>query len=293
MKDLSIIIVSFNTKDITKKSLSLLKKNFSYYPLDYEVIVVDNDSKDGSGKMLKELEKKWPQLKVILAKDNLGFGKANNLGLKHTQGRYILYLNSDVFVYDLDFRDLIYLLDNDRQIGAMTIKLKLPVGGIDPACHRGLPTIWRSLVYFLGLEKIFFNFPLLNRFFGGYHLVWKNLDEVHEVEVVSGAFLLTRKEILDKIGGFDEDYFAYGEDVEMCYQIKKLGYKIIYYPLWSAVHLKSVSGLKKKDVKVRKKTSFYFYDSMKIFYRKHFEKNHPWFLNQLVYRSIDLLRLIR
>jgi len=108
------------------------------------------------------------------------------------------------------------------------------------------------------------------------------------VDVITGAFLLSKKEILDKIGGFDEDYFAYGEDIEMAFQIKKLGYKIIYYPLWKVLHLKSVSGLKKKrNEVVRKRTSVYFFDSMKIFYNKHYSQNHWWLINKLVFLAID------
>ncbi len=288
MISLSIIIVSFNTKDITKNCLLSLKKNFSKYPLNYEIIVVDNASKDGSVEMLKKLKKNWKNLKIILSKENLGFGKGNNLGLKKAKGKYILYLNSDTIVEDLDFNDLVNLLDFRKEIGALTVRVNLLDGNIDPACHRGFPTLWRSFCYFAGLEKIFKNVPLLNRIFGGYHLCHLNLNEVHEIESATGAFFLTRKEILDKIGGFDEDYFAYGEDIEMAWQIKSLGYKIFYYPLWNIIHLKSVSGLKKKETKIRKKTSFYFYDSMKIFYRKHYEKKYPFFINKLVYFAIDL-----
>ena len=132
------------------------------------------------------------------------------------------------------------------------------------------------------------NVPILNKLFGGYHLVDLNLNGIHEIDVLTGAFLFTKREILDKFGGFDKDYFAYGEDIEMAFQIKKLGYKIIYYPLWKVLHLKSVSGLKKKDSNIRRKTSHYFYDSMKIFYSKHYAKDHNWITNKLVYLAIDI-----
>lgn len=292
MKSFSIIIISFNTKSITKECLKKLKNNFKKYPIDYEVIVVDNGSQDGSVEMLKNIEKKWSNLKLIIFKKNLGFGKGNNLGLKKATGRYILYLNSDAMVDDLDFNDLINLMDKYPDIGALTVKVVLPTGDIDPASHRGFPTLWRSFTYFSGLEKIFFKVPILNKIFGGYHLVHLNINEVHEIEAGTGAFLLVRKEILDKIGGFDEDYFAYGEDIEMAWQIKKLGYKILYYPLWQVLHLKSMSGLKKGDKVIRKKTSFYFYDSMKIFYKKHYAQKYPSFINKLVYWAIDFKRFL-
>lgn len=292
MIDLSIIILSFNTKDITRKCLIDLKRNFKKYPLNYQIIVVDNASLDGSVDMLKKINKNWPELKVIYSKENLGFDKGNNIALPYVKGKYVLYLNSDVFIDNIDFRDLIYILENYKNIGALTVKLLLLTGEIDPACHRGFPTLWRSMGYFLGLEKFFYKIPLLNKIFGGYHLTHLNLNEVHFVDSISGAFFLTRKEILDKIGGFDEEYFAYGEDIEMCWQINKLGLKIIYYPLWTATHLKSVSGLKKKNIKIKKKTSFYFYRAMKIFYKKHYEKKYPFFINKLVYLAIDLKKFL-
>ena len=288
MIPLSIIIVSFNTKEIIKKCLLSIKANFDKYPIDYEVIVVDNDSHDGTGEFLLDLEKKQKNLHIFLNKANLGFGKANNIGLKKSKGKYILYLNSDAIITDIDFRDLIRVMEMENNIGALTIKVVLSNGEIDPASHRGFPTLWNSFTYFSGLERLFFYTPLLNKIFGGYHLVNLNLNNIHQVDVITGAFLLSKKEILDKIGGFDEDYFAYGEDIEMAFQIKKLGYKIIYYPLWKVLHLKSVSGLKKKGNEVvRKKTSVYFFDSMKIFYNKHYSQNHWWLINKLVFLAID------
>ena len=288
MISLSIIIVSFNTKEITKKCLLSLKKNFIKYPLEHEIIVVDNNSIDGTVEYLLDLEKHWNNLRIFLSKRNLGFGKGNNLGLEKSRGKYVLYLNSDAIVTDIDFWDLMNLMERQKNIGALTVKVVLSTGEIDPASHRGFPTLWRSFTYFSGLEKTFFNIPVLNKLFGGYHLVNLNLDNIHEIDVPTGAFLFTKREILDKFGGFDKDYFAYGEDIEMAFQIKKLGYKIIYYPLWKVLHLKSVSGLRKKDNNIRKKTNNYFYDSMKIFYKKHYAKDHNWLTNKLVFLAIDI-----
>ena len=290
MISLSIIIVSFNTKEITKKCLLSLKKNFIKYSLEHEIIVVDNNSTDGTVEYLLDLEKQWGDLHVFLSKKNLGFGKGNNLGLEKSMGRYILYLNSDAIVTDIDFWDLMNLMERQKNIGALTVKVVLSTGEIDPASHRGFPTLWRSFTYFSGLEKAFINIPVLNKLFGGYHLVNLNLDNIHEIDVPTGAFLFTKREILDKFGGFDKDYFAYGEDIEMAFQIKKLGYKIIYYPLWKVLHLKSVSGLRKKDNNIRKKTNNYFYDSMKIFYKKHYAKDHNWLTNKLVFLAIYIKR---
>ena len=291
MISLSIIIVSFNTKEITKKCLLSLKKNFIKYSLEHEIIVVDNNSTDGTVEYLLDLEKQWGDLHVFLSKKNLGFGKGNNFALEKSKGKYILYLNSDVIITDIDFRDLIKLMEMQKDIGALTVKVILPAGGIDPASHRGFPTLWRSFTYFSGLEKFSKNIPILNKLFGGYHLVNLNLNEIHEIDVLTGAFLFTKREIVNKFGGFDKEYFDYGEDIEMAFQIKKLGYKIIYYPLWKVLHLKSISGLKKKDKNIRKQTNDYFYDSMKIFYDKHYAKNHNWLTNKMVHLAIDIKKI--
>ena len=284
---LSIIVVVHNAFPFVDKCLgSLYKDNLK----STEIIIIDNASQEYG---LARIKHKYPFVKYIRNKKNLGFAKAVNMGAKKSKGKYILYLNSDAIITDIDFRDLINLMEMKKEIGALTVKVVLPTGEIDPASHRGFPTLWRSFTYFFGLEKLFFSIPFLNKIFGGYHLVNLNLNNIHEVDVITGAFLLTRREIVDKFGGFDEDYFAYGEDIEMAYQIKKLGYKIIYYPLWKVLHIKSVSGLKKKgNVMIRKKTSAYFYDSMKIFYRKHYAIDHNWLTNKLVYLAIDIKKNI-
>lgn len=290
--DLSIIIVSFNTKEITKKCLLSLKKNFQKYPLQYEIIVVDNSSVDGSKEMLIELQKNWLNLNLISSKKNLGYGRANNLGVSKAKGKYILYLNSDAIVSNIDFSDIIGLFESHNDIGALTVKVLLPTCKIDPASHRGFPTLWRSLCYFIGLEKLFARVPFVNKLFGGYHLSYLNLNTIHEIDAGTGAFLILRKKTVDEIGGFDKDFFMYGEDLEMAYQIKNRGLKIYYYPLWEVVHLKYSSGLKTADKKIKFNTRFHFYKSMKIFYQKHYADKNFWLVNQLVYLFIDFKKQI-
>ncbi len=285
---LSIIIVSFNTKDITLRCINSLRKNFAKYPLKYEIIVVDNGSVDGSVEELQIMKSKWDNFRLILSKTNLGYGKANNKGTDVARGKYILYLNSDAIVSDINFSDLIGFFDRQKDLGALTVKVKLSNGEIDPASHRGFPTPWASLTYFLKLENFFFNTPYLNKIFGKYHLAHLKTNTIHEIDVPTGAFLMVRSSIIKTIKGFDKDYFAYGEDVELAFRIRELGYKILYYPLWEVLHLKSVSGLKKKDPKIRAFTQFHFYNAMKIFYKKHYEGKYPWLFNRLIYLAIDL-----
>lgn len=291
--DLSIIIVSFNTKETTANCLKNLKKNLEKFPISSEVIVVDNGSSDGSKEFLFNLKKTWLPLKIISLDKNFGYTKANNLGLKQAKGKYILFLNSDVFVDNLDFLDLIRVMEFDKSIGALTVRVNLKNDLIDKACHRGFPTLWRSFCYFLGLENLFEKILILNRVFGGYHLVYLPKDEIHQVEVISGAFFFTRADLVKKIGGFDEQYFAYGEDIELCFQIKRLGYKILYYPLWEVTHLKYTSGLKNKNNQIWPKINHYFYQAMKIFYQKHYEQLYPNIVNKFVYWAIDLLEKIK
>lgn len=288
MKDLSVVIVSYNTKDITLTCIAKLVKALSLSKITSEIIVVDNNSQDGSSEALRELHN-TNVIKLIQNKDNPGFGKANNQGLLLCKGRYVLYLNSDVYVPELPFFDyLVQKMDASARIGAMTVRVNLPNGSIDPASHRGFPTVWRSFCYYARLEHITRAIPLLNTLFGGYHLTHLSLDTIHEIDTPTGAFFLARKTILDTLKGFDEDYFMYGEDIDLAFRIKRLGYGIVYDPTYTVIHLKNQSGIKKKNnLVIRKKTNTHFYDSMIIFYKKHYEKQYPKWISQLVYAAIQ------
>lgn len=288
MKDLSVVIVSYNTKDITLTCIAKLVKALSLSKITSEIIIVDNNSQDGSSEALRELHN-TNVIKLIQNKDNPGFGKANNQGLLLCKGRYVLYLNSDVYVPELPFFDyLVQKMDASARIGAMTVRVDLPNGSIDPASHRGFPTVWRSFCYYARLEHITRAIPLLNTLFGGYHLTHLSLDTIHEIDTPTGAFFLARKTILDTLKGFDEDYFMYGEDIDLAFRIKRLGYGIVYDPTYTVIHLKNQSGIKKKNnLVIRKKTNTHFYDSMIIFYKKHYEKQYPKWISQLVYAAIQ------
>ncbi len=291
MTKLSVIILSYNTKEVTKKCLiSLFNPLKKVKKFKIEVIVVDNASIDGSKEMLKQYQKskiKYQndnvKLKTILNKKNLGYAKSNNQALKIAKGDYILFLNSDVVIDEVDFTRLLDYLDKKTEVGALTVRVKLPTGEIDTASHRGFPTVWNSFCYFSKLEKFFGRIPLIGKIFGEYHLTYLNLATIHEVDSISGAFYLTRREILEKLKGFDEDFFMYGEDIDLSFRIKKLGYKIIYYPLFQVTHLKYTSGLKKNNNEVKK----HFYNAMKIFYKKHYQKHYPSIINRLIYLFID------
>ncbi len=289
--DLSIIILNYNTKELTKKVIESLKKcleNEENKNINYEIILVDNASTDGSKDFFEEYATENSKTSYIYNKSNLGFGKANNIGIQKAKGKYILLLNSDVIVTDVNFSKIINYFEKDEKIGVLTVKVMLSDKNIDPASHRGFPTPWRSFCYFSKLEKITQKIPGVNKYFGGYHLTYKDLNHTHEIDSPTGAFYFTRNSIMEAIQGFDETYFMYGEDLDMSLRIKKLGFKIIYFPYYQVLHLKNQSGLKSDFEKTAKKTNIAFYEAMKIFYKKHYSKEYPDFFNKLIYFFIDL-----
>jgi len=283
MIDLSVIIPSYNTKEILEKCINFLLVVLSQEKITYEVIVVDNGSQDGSKEYLKENK----NIKLIINNENLGFSKANNQGIKVATGKNILFLNSDVFIEKINFTEILNYLEKDNGIGALTIKLQRPDGSIDPACHRGFPTVWRSFCYYSKLEKVFGKIPILNKIFGGYHLTYFDLNTIHEIDSSSGAFYLVKREVINKVKGFDEDFFMYGEDIDLSFKIKEKDYKIIFYPVYRALHLKYQSGLNKNNTKTKNKTNKYFYQAMKIFYKKHYQNKYPSLVNMFIYFFID------
>jgi len=281
MVDLSIIIVSYNTAKITKNCIESILKSVKDQ-INYEIIVVDNASTDNSLHEIQDFK-----IRIIKNRDNIGFARANNQAVREAEGRYILFLNSDVEVKKIDFKKLIDYLDDNKKVGALTVKVNLTSGEIDPASHRGFPTLWRSFTYFSGLEFIFGKLSLFKNVFGGYHLLDNDFTNIHEIDSPSGAFFLTRKELFEEIKGFDEKFFMYGEDLDLAYRIKEKNYSVIYYPGFEVVHLKYQSGLQ-KDKKVARAIKRHFYEAMEIFYKKHYEPKYNFVVNSLVYLLINL-----
>lgn len=271
---ISIIIVSYNTKELLKACLESIES--SRRPDDrFEVIVVDNASGDGSEQYLKRKK----NIHTIINKTNGGFSRANNQGIKSSVGEYVLLLNSDTEIRPNTLQELLVYMDTYTRVGAVTCRVELPDSKIDPACHRGFPTPWASFTYFLGFEKMFPRSEL----FSQYHLGYKDMNSIHEIDSPVGAFFLTRRKILADIQGLDEDYFMYGEDIDLSYRIKEAGWPIVYYPLVSILHRKKQSGRSGKNQDVRKQTDIYFYDAMKIFYTKHFMKKYPSFVTRFIF----------
>lgn len=283
---LSIIIVNYNTKALLRQCLESV--------ISHEVIVVDNGSKDGSVEMV---EKEFPKVELIKNKSNLGFAKANNQALRQAQGRYILFLNSDTIVPKETTSELLSYLEKHPEIGVITPRLELRNGKLDPDCHRGFPQPWAAFCYFSSLEKI----APKSKIFGQYHQGWKDLNTIHEIDSCCGAFLLTRKNILEEVGGFDEAYFFYGEDLDLCYRIKQKGWKIVYYPKVKAIHYKGASsGLRKESKDVARpdravliKVARASADAMWIFYDKFYKAKYPLLVTLFVKIMIQIKKIFR
>lgn len=277
-KDLNISIVNYNAGEYLLNCLESIEQVNN--EANIQVFVIDNASTDGSFEKAKE---EFSQFKYIKNTDNLGFGKAHNIILKRLDSGYILILNPDTKLQKGVISKILDFMDKNAGVGAATCEILLPDGRVDLTAHRRFPTPLTSLLYFLGDESL-------------YHLTNRNLNQPHEVDAISGSFFLTRKSVLDKVGLFDEDYFMYAEDIDLCYRIKQWGYKIMYVPEVSIIHYKGVSsGLKKNSQTIttateetRKKSLDAFYQTMKIFYRKHYEKQYPTIIKWLVYLGIDL-----
>lgn len=284
-KVLSIIIVNHNTKILLISLLDSLKRAIDYLQQKTEVIVVDNSSTDTS---VATVKKKYPWVYLIKNKVNTGYAYANNQAIRQAQGKYILLLNSDTKVSRETLKIMIDYMEKNKQVGVATCKVVLPNQQIDPACHRGFPTPWASLSYFLGLEKLFPQSP----FFSKYHLYYKDLDSIHEIDSPSGAFYLTKKEIFKKVGLLDEAFFMYGEDLDLSYRIKQANWKIIYNPQAQILHYKKRSGLNSSSLETRKKTIQAFYSAMEIFYQKHYRHRYPFILRLIVMLIIKLKKQI-
>lgn len=278
---LSISIVNYNSGDFLDRCLESLEKIKND---NFDVWILDNNSSDDSFKNTKE---KFNKFHFVENNKNVGFGAGHNINLKKMNSQYILILNPDTEIGSGALSHMVDFMERSPDVGAASCKVILPDGSIDTASHRGFPTPYAALLYFLGEDSI-------------YHLSGRNMDEPHEVDAISGAFFLTRKSVLEKVGYFDESYFMYAEDLDLCYRIKEAGFKVMYVPDVSIIHHKGVSsGLKKHsqefttaDLETKQRSLDAFYKTMIIFYKKHYEKKYPFFINWLVYLGVNLKWLL-
>ena len=265
---LSVIIVNYNVKYFLEQALHSVYKALE--GIQGEVFVVDNNSADGSCEMVK---RKFPQTILIENKQNTGFSVANNQAIRLAKGKYVLLLNPDTVVEEDSFKQCIQFMDTHEDAGALGVKMIDGKGKFLPESKRSLPTPQVAFYKMFGFASVF---PKSKRF-GRYHLGFLSNDKVHEVEVLSGAYMFIRKATLDKIGLLDEDYFMYGEDIDLSYRITLGGYKNYYFPDTTIIHYKGEST---------KKTSvnyvFVFYRAMIIFAQKHYSQKHASLFSLLI-----------
>ncbi|HOT89642.1 MAG TPA: glycosyltransferase, partial [Bacteroidales bacterium] len=258
--DLSIVIVNYNVKYFLEQCLTSVKN--ACKNIDNEIIIVDNNSVDGSIKMIHE---KFPEVKIIENKENLGFSKANNQAIQIAQGKYILLLNPDTVVEEETFSKILDFMNSNPDAGGLGVKMIDGKGKFLPESKRGLPTPSVAFYKIFGFSRIF---PK-SKIFGQYHLSYLDKNKVHEVAILSGAFFMIRKETLLKTGPLDETFFMYGEDIDLSYRIIKAGYKNYYFPLTRIIHYKGESTKKSSINYV-----IVFYNAMIIFAKKHFSKKN-------------------
>ncbi|MFP4368748.1 MAG: glycosyltransferase [Candidatus Kapaibacterium sp.] len=257
--DISIIIVNYNVKDFLLQCLRSIQT--AQKALNVEVIIVDNNSTDGSVEFLKPM---FPEYEFIDLEANIGFGKANNLAFEKARGRYILILNPDTILAEDTLEVMLKYMDNDPKAGIAGCKVLNDDGTFQLACRRGFPTPWASFCKLFGLQKLFPDSELFAR----YNQTFKSINETYYIDAVIGAFMFCRKEVIDATGGFDEDFFMYGEDLDLCYRAKQLGWEVAYVHSTSIIHFKGESTKRSTINEVK-----HFYSAMEIFARKHFGKS--------------------
>ncbi len=282
MIDLSIVIVNYNTRQLLDDCLASLAVA-TIAPHSVETIVVDNASHDGSQTMVRE---QYPDVILIENEENLGFSTANNVGVRAANGRFILFLNSDTRVDERALIEPLDYLQAHPRAGAITVYLEYPNGDRDPDNHRGFPTPWNAVCHFSGLSKLFPHRPRFTGYFGS----TLDMSETHAVDVIAGSFMMMPRDLFDKLGGWDEQYFFYGEDIDFCYRIREADYAIIYYPHVRVIHYKGASsGLRKESAAIarppketRVRVAKESVRAMKLFYKKFYSDQYPaavtWFV---------------
>ncbi|MDR1345168.1 MAG: glycosyltransferase [Bacteroidales bacterium] len=269
---LSIIIVNYKVKHFLAQCLTSVLEATQH--IEAEIFVIDNNSNDGSVEMLREC---YPQVQTIDNQCNVGFSRANNQAMRLARGNYVLLLNPDTLVQADTFEKCLRFMDEHPDAGGLGVKMVNGKGEFLPESKRGLPLPGVAFYKIFGLSKFF---PKSKKF-GTYHLTYLDNNEIHSVEVLSGAFMLMRKSVLDQTGYLDEDYFMYGEDIDLSCRIIRSGYKNYYFPETQIIHYKGEST-KKNSVNY----VFVFYKAMQIFAKKQFSSHNAKLFNFIINMAI-------
>ena len=256
---LSVIIVSYNVKYHLAQCLRSVQR--ATESLESEIWVVDNASSDGSPDYLRA---RFPDVHFIANEENVGFSRANNQAIRLSIGEYVLLLNPDTLVGEETLTGCVAFLDAHPEVGATGVKMLNPDGTFAPESRRGVPSPFTSFCKMSGLGTLF---PR-SRTFGRYYMQYLDRESPSPIEIISGAFNMLRRKALDEVGLLDEDFFMYGEDVDLSYRLLKGGWTNYYLPL-PILHYKGESTVKSSYRYVS-----VFYNAMLIFYNKHFSRGH-------------------
>ena len=254
--DVSVIIVNYNVREYLAnalRSLSLALKG-----IRSEIIVVDNDSADGSVEMIR---KRFPRVVCIPSKVNLGFARANNLALKRAKGEFLFLLNPDTLVQEDTVRVMVKYFRDHPKAGLAGCRILNPDGSFQLAARRSFPTPWVAFSRISGLSRMFPS----SRLFGRYNLTYLPTDQSYPVEAVSGSCMFMRRETYEQVGGLDEEFFMYGEDLDWCFRVRESGWQVHYVHGTSIIHYKGESTRRSSVDEIS-----VFYEAMRIFVRKHF-----------------------
>lgn len=290
--DLSIIIVSFNSRNVLPACLDSLVEGLSVLNetgRTAEIHIVDNHSVDGTQQFLADFRetRRETAVNVILNQDNRGYARANNQALREANGKYVLLLNPDTTLQRSTLHLTLESMERQSEVGIAGVRLLKPDGSLDPACRRSFPTPGVSLFFFL--NKIFRLgrvFPE-NRRFHQYNLTFLDPTGQYEVDSVVGAFMMIRREVIERIGFLDERFFMYGEDLDYCLRAHEAGFQIFYFGQIVAGHHKSTAARSTQNKRFRsRRTLRAFYYSMFLFYNKHYMGTYFPLTTVLVYFGI-------
>jgi hypothetical protein len=276
--DLSVCIVTYKARDLLRDSLRSLGENT--HALEYEVIVVDNGSRDGVAEMLAA---EFPDVRFLQLDENAGFTRPMNLALLQGRGKYLLQLNPDTLILPAALDRLVAFMEAHPQVGIATPKVLNADGTLQEPCRRGESRPWAVFTYFSGLARLFPD----NERFGQYLMSYKDENETHPVDGVSGSCMLIRKQVVDEIGYLDERFFAYQEDADICFRARQAGWEIYYYPEAQIIHYGGQGGSRVQPYR----SIFEWHRSYWRYYRKNLAGDYFFLFNWLYYGAM-LLKLL-
>ncbi len=275
---ISVVIVNYKVPEYLKETIRSICDAHLYEKT--EIIVIDNDSRDQSQEIITA---QFPEVIWIQMKNNVGFGKACNIGVKQAQGEYILLLNPDTVISKNTLTTSIDFMREHSEVGLMGPKILNTDGSLQQSCHRSFPSPMDAFFHVSGLSKLF---PK-SKLFGKYHLTHLDPDISVQVDAVSGSFMFISRSLFNQIGGFDERFFMYGEDLDICWRVSDAGYKVWYFPGTQIIHRKAKSSSK---VKIRSRIAFY--EAMIIFSAKYKNRQRGFFPGWFIFIGIFIQAVI-